>query len=147
MLNPSLGGQPGNCNSLQQSKKRLLSKPRNLNRKEHELEVESIEQPSMNELKVKAKSKLKQIFSIKRQIVLIYAVCLLTALSMILLGNHILNDKFALDMDGNRFNRFARRSMAAVVPLKHVTQENFTSSNSTEIAVIYKSHSIFEDAG
>ena len=43
MLNPSLGGQPGNSNSLQISNKRLMNKPRNRNRRDHEIEVDNID--------------------------------------------------------------------------------------------------------
>ena len=38
------------------------------------------------------------------------------------------------------------RAMASVEPLEHITQENFTSSDSTAVSVIYKSDSIFEQA-
>lgn len=40
----------------------------------------------------------------------------------------------------------ARRSMAQVLQLEHMTQEHLINSNSTAISVIYKSDSIFEEA-
>jgi len=68
MLNPALGGQPGSCNSLQESKKRLMAKPRNLNRRDDELEVSSLNTGTLGELQVKSKSKLRKIFRAKSYI-------------------------------------------------------------------------------
>ena len=71
---------------------------------------------------------------------------------MMALGNHFLYEVkgFPMTLDDGLFipKRITKRSMAAVVPLehKHITSENFTNSNSTQISVIYKSHSIFEEA-
>ena len=48
MLNPSPGGQPGISNSLQQSSKRIIQKPRNLNRKDHELNVDDLTNSSID---------------------------------------------------------------------------------------------------
>jgi hypothetical protein len=67
-----------------------MSKPRNLNSRDHDLEIESISSNSVNELQVKAQSKLSKLMSIKKQIILIYAFIAVVAVSIMALGQYLL---------------------------------------------------------
>ena len=178
MLNPAPGGQPGSCHSLQQSTKRLLQKPRNLNRKDQELNVEDLtcatvvgcgtntfassnrfmiskfiggNEDTVDE--VKAQSKFKKLFSVKRQQALIYILCLLVLVSLSLLTRFVSNSFAAGNIQlyeytfgNNQFLTLGseRRSMAQIMDIEHVTQENYSLTNSSSVSVVFKSDSIFE---